>query len=218
MPWDPRTSPGTLKAQRSLTWSAAANSCGCLCRRTARPPGRRAETAGAAPGLPAVALMAHLGMSGQLLMQDDAVPDEKHLKVRLRLSPRDGMPDATEVRGPAHLRRPVRHLAGPDGRRRPRRAGRGPAAAHRRGSVPHRPRPPRPVLFLRRFSTAGSGAGRPASNGHCWTRAWSPASATSTPTRPCGGPSFTTPVPPTPCGGRTPRAFSKRPRGHDRRP
>lgn len=41
---------------------------------------------------PKVALMAHLGMSGQLLMQDSAVPDEKHLKVRLHLSPRDGMP------------------------------------------------------------------------------------------------------------------------------
>ena len=40
-----------------------------------------------------VALMAHLGMCGQLLMQDAAVPDEKHLKVRLRLSPADGMPD-----------------------------------------------------------------------------------------------------------------------------
>ncbi|MFP3527014.1 DNA-formamidopyrimidine glycosylase family protein, partial [Pantoea sp. SIMBA_072] len=32
--------------------------------------------------LPRVALMAHLGMSGQLLMQDPDVPDEKHLKVR----------------------------------------------------------------------------------------------------------------------------------------
>jgi formamidopyrimidine-DNA glycosylase len=42
---------------------------------------------------PAVALMAHLGMSGQLLMQDNSVPDEKHLKVRLRLSPREGMPE-----------------------------------------------------------------------------------------------------------------------------
>ncbi|MET4143460.1 bifunctional DNA-formamidopyrimidine glycosylase/DNA-(apurinic or apyrimidinic site) lyase [Arthrobacter sp. UYCo732] len=41
---------------------------------------------------PAIALMAHLGMSGQLLMQDPSVPDEKHLKVRLRLSPGDGMP------------------------------------------------------------------------------------------------------------------------------
>ncbi|MEO8283543.1 MAG: bifunctional DNA-formamidopyrimidine glycosylase/DNA-(apurinic or apyrimidinic site) lyase [Pseudarthrobacter sp.] len=54
-----------------------------------------AATAGIvpAPGAPAVALMAHLGMSGQLLMQDPSVPDEKHLKVRLRLSPSDGMPD-----------------------------------------------------------------------------------------------------------------------------
>jgi formamidopyrimidine-DNA glycosylase len=37
--------------------------------------------------------MAHLGMSGQLLMQDPGVPDEKHLKVRLRLSPAEGMPE-----------------------------------------------------------------------------------------------------------------------------
>jgi formamidopyrimidine-DNA glycosylase len=44
-------------------------------------------------GRPAVALMAHLGMSGQLLMQDNSVPDEKHLKVRLRLSAREGTPE-----------------------------------------------------------------------------------------------------------------------------
>lgn len=43
--------------------------------------------------LPKVALMAHLGMSGQLLMQDPEVPDEKHLKVRIRLSPVDNMPE-----------------------------------------------------------------------------------------------------------------------------
>ncbi|WP_284987108.1 MULTISPECIES: bifunctional DNA-formamidopyrimidine glycosylase/DNA-(apurinic or apyrimidinic site) lyase [unclassified Arthrobacter] len=43
--------------------------------------------------MPRVALMAHLGMSGQLLMQDPAVPDEKHLKVRIKLSPVDGMPE-----------------------------------------------------------------------------------------------------------------------------
>ncbi|MDQ0031271.1 bifunctional DNA-formamidopyrimidine glycosylase/DNA-(apurinic or apyrimidinic site) lyase [Arthrobacter bambusae] len=42
--------------------------------------------------MPRVALMAHLGMSGQLLMQDPGVPDEKHLKVRLHLSSSDGMP------------------------------------------------------------------------------------------------------------------------------
>ena len=42
---------------------------------------------------PTVALMAHLGMSGQLLMQDASVADEKHLKVRLHLSPADGMPE-----------------------------------------------------------------------------------------------------------------------------
>lgn len=46
-----------------------------------------------AAGAPPVALVAHLGMSGQLLMQDGEVPDEKHLKVRLRLSPVAGMPE-----------------------------------------------------------------------------------------------------------------------------
>jgi len=56
---------------------------------TPAPSGNSTPAGGPAP---AVALMAHLGMSGQLLMQDPGVPDEKHLKVRLRLSPADGMP------------------------------------------------------------------------------------------------------------------------------
>ncbi|MFP5367041.1 MAG: bifunctional DNA-formamidopyrimidine glycosylase/DNA-(apurinic or apyrimidinic site) lyase [Actinomycetes bacterium] len=55
-------------------------------------PGAAAEGPGSR-GRPEVALMAHLGMSGQLLMQDRGVPDEKHLKVRFRLSPREGMPE-----------------------------------------------------------------------------------------------------------------------------
>ncbi|AJT41233.1 bifunctional DNA-formamidopyrimidine glycosylase/DNA-(apurinic or apyrimidinic site) lyase [Psychromicrobium lacuslunae] len=38
-----------------------------------------------APAVP-VALMAHLGMSGQLVLQDAGQADEKHLRVRLRLS------------------------------------------------------------------------------------------------------------------------------------
>lgn len=44
-------------------------------------------------GPPRLALMAHLGMSGQLLVQGPGAPDEKHLKVRLTLSPREGMPE-----------------------------------------------------------------------------------------------------------------------------
>ncbi len=54
----------------------------------APPDGGRSES-----GRPTVALMAHLGMSGQLLMQESSSADEKHLKVRLRLSPADGMPE-----------------------------------------------------------------------------------------------------------------------------
>ncbi len=42
---------------------------------------------------PSRALMAHLGMSGQLLVENADQPDEKHLKVRFTLSPADGMPD-----------------------------------------------------------------------------------------------------------------------------
>ncbi|MCY0905490.1 bifunctional DNA-formamidopyrimidine glycosylase/DNA-(apurinic or apyrimidinic site) lyase [Arthrobacter sp. H14-L1] len=43
--------------------------------------------------VPHTALMAHLGMSGQLLMQDPSQPDEKHLKVRLTLSSVEDAPE-----------------------------------------------------------------------------------------------------------------------------
>ncbi|MEE2530596.1 bifunctional DNA-formamidopyrimidine glycosylase/DNA-(apurinic or apyrimidinic site) lyase [Pseudarthrobacter sp. J75] len=56
-------------------------------------PGSAGTQAGPEDAVPRVALMAHLGMSGQLLMQETGAPDEKHLKVRLRLSPADGMPE-----------------------------------------------------------------------------------------------------------------------------
>lgn len=59
--------------------------------RTEEPEGTGGAVSGDA--MPGVALMAHLGMSGQLLMQDPGVPDEKHLKVRFRLSTSDGMPE-----------------------------------------------------------------------------------------------------------------------------
>ncbi len=52
-------------------------------------------------GVPRLALMAHLGMSGQLLMEDPHLPDEKHLKVRFTLSPAvsdDGTPMPAELR------------------------------------------------------------------------------------------------------------------------
>jgi formamidopyrimidine-DNA glycosylase len=41
---------------------------------------------------PHTALLAHLGMSGQLLVEAPDAPDEKHLKVRLTLSEMPGMP------------------------------------------------------------------------------------------------------------------------------
>ncbi|MGG5175239.1 bifunctional DNA-formamidopyrimidine glycosylase/DNA-(apurinic or apyrimidinic site) lyase [Pseudarthrobacter sp. J1763] len=48
--------------------------------------------AAVAPAPSGLALVAHLGMSGQLLVEDSEAADEKHLKVRLNLSPRPGMP------------------------------------------------------------------------------------------------------------------------------
>lgn len=53
-----------------------------------REPASSSPPHPAAPpaGTEQVALMAHLGMSGQLLVEDHTQPDEKHLKVRLRLS------------------------------------------------------------------------------------------------------------------------------------
>jgi formamidopyrimidine-DNA glycosylase len=56
-------------------------------------PAASPDDGAAEPFKPTVALMAHLGMSGQLLMQDASAADEKHLKVRLRLSPAAGMPE-----------------------------------------------------------------------------------------------------------------------------
>lgn len=53
------------------------------------------------PEQPRVALMAHLGMSGQLLVEEPGAPLEKHLKVRLGLSAAvdaDGVPLPTELR------------------------------------------------------------------------------------------------------------------------
>lgn len=41
------------------------------------------------------ALMAHLGMSGQMLVQPPASPDERHLRVRIRL---DGAAEGRELR------------------------------------------------------------------------------------------------------------------------
>nr|WP_231366088.1 bifunctional DNA-formamidopyrimidine glycosylase/DNA-(apurinic or apyrimidinic site) lyase [Zhihengliuella flava] len=48
----------------------------------------------ARPGetMPSSALVAHLGMSGQLLLQDHELPDPRHLRVRIGLSEAAGMP------------------------------------------------------------------------------------------------------------------------------
>ena len=44
------------------------------------------------------ALVVHLGMSGQMLVQPTSAPDEKHLRIRLRLRQEPGAPEAPELR------------------------------------------------------------------------------------------------------------------------
>ncbi|THJ66943.1 bifunctional DNA-formamidopyrimidine glycosylase/DNA-(apurinic or apyrimidinic site) lyase [Arthrobacter echini] len=59
------------------------------------------EESGHPEPLPRVALMAHLGMSGQLLIEEPEAPPEKHLRVRLQLSAatdEDGVNLPTELR------------------------------------------------------------------------------------------------------------------------
>lgn len=57
-----------------------------------------ADDGGEEGGEPRFALMAHLGMSGQLLIEDSSAPDEKHLRVRFRLSEGTGKPLPDELR------------------------------------------------------------------------------------------------------------------------
>ena len=52
---------------------------------------------GGAPGERS-ALVVHLGMSGQMLVQPSDAPDEKHLRIRVRLQPGAGGTDAPELR------------------------------------------------------------------------------------------------------------------------
>ncbi len=51
---------------------------------------------------PPVALVIHLGMSGQVLIEDDDAPAEKHLKITLGLGEREG--DPGQLRLPGQLR------------------------------------------------------------------------------------------------------------------
>ena len=91
------------------------------------------------------------------------------------------------VRRPAHVRRAARSASG---------------GAELPAEIAHIARDPLDPAFdddgLRRRGCAG---GVPASSGRCSTRPWSPASATSTPTRRCGGPGCTTPGRPRRCAG-----------------
>ena len=150
----------------------------------ARGPHRHAAPSGAAStcgcrSTAATPLIGHLGMSGQLLVKPAEQPDETHLRVRLAFT--DGGRELRFVD-----QRTFGGLAVVAGGR--------PTAARTRSRTSPATRSTPPSTTRR--SWPGCGPSGPASSGRCWTRRWSAASATSTPTRRSGGPSCTAPGPP----------------------
>ena len=118
------------------------------------------------------AILAHLGMSGQMLVATPDRPDEKHLRIRLRFD--DAGPELrfvdqrtfgglsvhplTEGAGGGLLPEPVAHIG----------------------------RDPMDPLFSLDAAVAGMRRPAPRSSGRCSTRRWCPGSGTSTPTRRSG--------------------------------
>ena len=158
-------------------------------------------------GLPEqVALVAHLGMSGQLLVEESDAPREKHLKVRLELSPAAGKP--------AELRFVDQRIFGGLflSRLRPTPDG-GPgghgadlplvpeAAAHIARDVLD------PAFGTDLLHAALRRALAPASSAPCWTRGWSPGWATSRRRIPLGSRACTMPGPRTRSAGRRPSGW-----------
>ena len=145
------------------------------------------------------ALMAHLGMSGQLLVRTEPV-DHPHLRVRLTLD--DGYLDFVDQRTFGHLSVPdlvPTPDGGPGGLGSAARSSPSPSRTSRRDLLD-------PALDHAAL-VQGVRRGRPASSARCSTRRSCPASATSTPTRASGVRSCTTRGPPRPCG--SPRSSAR---------
>ncbi len=143
-------------------------------------PARKVPVARRSRLTTATALVVHLGMSGQMLL--GAVPEHRPPAHRGAARRRH----RAELRRPAHLRRlacwPIWSPSTAAGCLRPSRTS--------------------PATRWTRCSTATPSlrccaASTPRSSGSCSTRPWCPASATSTPTRRCGGPRSTAPGWPT---------------------
>lgn len=126
------------------------------------------------------ALVGHLGMSGQLLVEKPSAPDETHLRARFTFT--DGGRELRFVDQRTFGGLVVEELGADD-------------------AVPRGSRTSPSTRWTRPSTSTASpprcAAGGPRSSGRCWTRRSSAASATSTPTRRCGGPGCTAPGPPT---------------------
>ena len=150
-------------------------------------PGRRGPTGDDA-------VLAHLGMSGQMLVADPGRAGRE-----APADPASGSPTTGRSCGSSTSAR----SAGCRCTRWCRRSGGGLLPAADRA---HRPRPDGPGVRPRRRGGRACAAGAPGSSARCWTRPWSPASATSTPTRRSGGPGCTAPGPPSGSPGPQGRA------------
>jgi len=117
------------------------------------------------------AVLGHLGMSGQMLVQPVGAPDERHLRVRFTLH------------GSGELRFVDQRMFGG--------LSVSLGGAELPAEIAHIARDPVDPLFDDDAFVAASGAAPPGSSGSCSTRPWCPESATSTPTRRCGARSCT---------------------------
>ena len=130
------------------------------------------------------ALLGHLGMSGQMLVQPPGVPDERHLRVRFALGRRTSSSGSSTSGCSAGWRSPTGERCVPP-------------------EIAHIARDPLDAEFDDERSYDGCGAASRGSSGCCSTRTSSPASATSTPTRGCGWRGCTASAPGRGCAGPT---------------
>ena len=133
-----------------------------------RPCAGAASTSGSTCG-DALGLILHLGMSGQLLVEDAAAPDEKHLHARFRFAD-----DGPELRFVDQRTFGGLALTDLD------------VARHPDDDRAHRARPARAGLRPGRGRAPGQGQGQRDQAGAARPDAWPRASATSTPTRRSG--------------------------------
>ena len=93
------------RARCAVTPAAPTGFVAALIGHRSRPSAAAASTSGS-PLDYGDALLGHLGMSGQMLLQQPGAPDERHLRVRFALAHRRRPAPRDALRRPADVRRP----------------------------------------------------------------------------------------------------------------